>query len=434
MELERDLLGHVNSYGGSCNETVIAMSTSDEQIPVAVRATRVLIDAHKPVLDNGAVLVQGQHIVAVGNAEEVTGLWDGPIRRLDLGDVTLLPGMIDCHVHLGYESVQSRAHAMSTSVAEPELVALMLYNAGQLLHYGVTTIRELGSLGRLGSVVRDIIARGWAKGPRVLAANEPLTTSGGHAWFLGGECDSAEEINKAVRNHHKLGADLIKMMVTGGGLTSGSVPWRAQFSAEEVDLAVREATRLGMPVAAHVHGTEGIAIAARSGITTLEHCTWMGEGGKIGHDVDPEILQEIVTRDIFVCPTASSRWEMMESKRRAAKIETVARMHEAGIRLIAGTDAGIEHVPHSDYAQGLEWLHRCGLSTQEVIASATTLAAEACGVADIAGSLEVGKSADMIAVRGNPLKSLDVLKEPLWVMARGESLPGLDLVPTISSK
>lgn len=404
------------------------MSIQNGEFAILVEAKRVLVEAGIPLIDDGAVLVADERILGVGTPSELMRISDRTVKRINLGDVTLLPGMIDSHVHLGYEPAQDHGFMMNGVIEEPKLLALMLYNAGKLVRAGVTTIRELGSKGNLGSVARDVISNGWAPGPRVLASNEPLTTTGGHAWFLGGECDSIDELRKAVRNHHKIRSDMIKIMVTGGGLTSGSVPWRAQFSPQEVDAVVMEASRLGMPIAAHVHGTEGIAIATKAGVTTLEHCTWMGEDGVIGHQIDSEILQEIVDRGIFVCPTASSRWEMMEPERRASKIQTVARMHQAGVRIIAGTDAGIEHVPYENYVKGLEWLHQCGLSNQEVIASATSLAAEACGIANITGTLSVGKSADMFAVKGNPLENIGVLSEPLWVLARGRPVAGNDLL------
>lgn len=398
------------------------MSTANNEATALVVARRILLDAHTPAIQRGGVLLSEDKIIAVGKESEMRDLAGNNTKLLDLGNVTLLPGLIDCHVHLGYDTVQSRSLLMQNALDDLRLTTLMLYNASKLLKAGVTTIRELGSKKSLGSLIRDTILKGWALGPRILAANEPITTTGGHAWFLGGECDSTDEIKKSVRSHKKSTSDLIKIMVTGGGLTLGSMPWRAQFSLEEVQTAVTEASRLGMPVAAHVHGTDGITIATRAGVTTLEHCTWMGPGGEIGRDFDEGILDEIVERRIFVCPTASSRWSTMNPERLASKINTVSTMHKAGVRLIAGTDAGIEHVPHENYGQGLLWLRECGLSNEEIIASATSLAAEACGIDAITGSISVGKSADMIAVEGDPLSNLECLSRPLWVMANGKQV------------
>lgn len=398
------------------------MSTTGRETTTVVTARRILLDAYGPAIQSGGVLVSGETIIAVGTQSEMKDLSGDHTKHIDLGDVTLLPGLIDCHVHLGYDTVQSRALLMQDALDELQLATLMLHNARKLLKAGVTTIRELGSKKSLGSLIRDTIIKGWAPGPRVLAANEPITTTGGHAWFLGGECDSADEIKKSVRNHKKSNSDLIKIMVTGGGLTLGSMPWRAQFSLEEIQTAVAEASRLGMPVAAHVHGTDGITIATRAGVSTLEHCTWMGPGGEIGREFDEGILDEIVERGIFVCPTASSRWSTMNHERLVSKIKTVSMMHKAGVRLIAGTDAGIEHVPHENYAQGLLWLKECGLSNEEILNSATLLAAEACGISEVTGSLTVGKSADMIAVEGDPRSNLECLSQPKWVIANGTQI------------
>jgi imidazolonepropionase-like amidohydrolase len=154
---------------------------------------------------------------------------------------------------------------------------LMLHSARQLLGVGVTTARDLGGRGYLAVAVRDAIAAGLARGPRLVVAAAPVTVTGGHCWFMGGEADSEDDLRRVVRTHHKHGADLIKVMSTGGFMTEGSAPWYAQFTTAQLAVIVEEAARVDKPVAAHAHGIEGIRRAVEAGVTTIEHCSFVTE-------------------------------------------------------------------------------------------------------------------------------------------------------------
>lgn len=374
-----------------------------------------------PVLEPGAVALEGGTITAVGAPEN---LCDGADSVVDLGPVTLLPGLIDSHVHLGFDGSEAPvAHMMEAT--DEELLVTMLYSARCLVEAGVTTARDLGARSYLDVVVRDAVAQGLAVGPNLLVANRPLTTTGGHCWFMGCECDDSMGVRRAVRDHHKHGAEWVKIMATGGNMTAGSAPWFAQFSEEEIAAAVTEARRLGMRVAAHAHGTPGILAAARAGVDTVEHCSFQAQGALPGQQtriVDPAAVAALAENDVAVCLTTNLRWPEMGEERLASARDRVAALRAAGVRIIAGTDAGINRTPHGGYAGGLLALENLGMPPEEVLASATSVAADALGVGEITGRIEPGYRADMVAFESDPAEDLRAASEVAWVMRAGQAV------------
>jgi imidazolonepropionase-like amidohydrolase len=331
---------------------------------------------------------------------------------------TLLPGLIDAHVHLGFDGGPGPVARMQAETDAEQLI-LMLRSARELLRAGVTTARDLGARAFLDVVVRDAIARGTADGPRLVTAARPLTPTGGHCWFIGGECDSADELRRMVRLHHKMGADLIKVMSTGGFMTAGPAPWHAQFTLGELRTVVEETHRLGKKVAAHAHGREGIARAVAARVDTIEHCSFAGADGIYGSDFDPALAGEIAAAGIFVCPTINVHANMMRERYGPALEEVIMGLSARGVQIIAGTDAGIDNCPHGAYVCGLEALVEAGLPARDVLDAATLRAARALGVDELTGSIEPGKDADLIAVRGDPLRDISVLHQVELVVARG---------------
>jgi imidazolonepropionase-like amidohydrolase len=247
--------------------------------------------------------------------------------------MTLMPGMIDSHVHLGFDGSEDHVTHMKQSSNE-QLLVTMLYNAKQLLKSGVTTAREMGARGYLDLVVKEAIASGTAIGPNLLVSNRPITTTGGHCWFMGCECDDATQIRRAVREHVKMGADFIKIMLTGGFMTKGSAPWYTQFDQYEMETAAYEAHRLEKKIAVHAHGTPGILSATKAGVDTIEHCSWVTA---TGFDYNQECVEHIVEKGMHVCLTTNIGW------RRIGKLEerlqNIGRMRNTGMKFIAGTDA-----------------------------------------------------------------------------------------------
>ncbi|MFF2516893.1 amidohydrolase family protein [Streptomyces sp. NPDC058086] len=370
---------------------------------------------------DAAVLVTGNRIVAAGPRADVETQAGRDHRTLSFPDATVLPGLIDCHVHLGFDAGSDPVASLRAS-DDATLLQNMAGRARQLLDSGVTTIRDLGDRGGLAFNLRDEIAAGRQIGPRILAAGSPLTSPQGHCWFLGGEVEGLDEIREAVRRTAKQGSDVIKVMATGGGLTSGGPAiWEPQFTTEELTAAVEEAHAAGLPVAAHAHGTAGIAAAITAGVDTIEHCTWMAQDGKV--DVREDLVAQIVAKGIRVCPAAHPNWRSFAERigpDRAREVFSPARrMAEQGVRLIAGTDAGVPRSGFDGLASSLEFLEYIGLSRTKVIASATVDAAEALGIAHNTGRLSPGYRADLVVVEGNPLDDLKALHDIRLVVTGG---------------
>ncbi|MDT0380012.1 amidohydrolase family protein [Streptomyces sp. DSM 42041] len=374
---------------------------------------------------DGAVLVRGDRIVAAGPRAEVEARASASAVRLARPEGTLLPGLIDTHVHLCFDAGPDPV----TSLRETDDTALLLAmadRARRMVATGVTTVRDLGDRGGLALRLRDAVASGAVSGPRVLAAGAPLTVPGGHCWFLGGEVSGEEAIRETVRRNAKDGADVIKVMATGGGLTKGGPAiWEAQFSPEELRAVVEEARAHGLPVAAHAHGADGIAAAVAAGVDTVEHCTWMGRGG---FDVREDVVADIAARGIAVCPAASPGWrafaERFGPERAEEMFARVRWMHEQGVRLISGTDAGVPGAVFDDLVSSLGFFVHLGLPPSRVVAMATADAAAAVGLGDETGRLADGYRADLLLVDGDPLADLEALREVRAVLAGGRLVTG----------
>ena len=382
-----------------------------------ITADVVLAGPDLAPVEQGAVLVDGERVAWVGRAADLSPdryPADTPVRAL--GPVTVLPGLIDCHVHLAFDGGPAPVTRMLAE-DDARLVALMTRNARRLLSVGVTTARDLGDRGYLGVAVRDAIADGTLRGPRLLAAGPPLTVTGGHCWFMGGEVDTEQDVRRTVRRHHKRGVDLVKVMSTGGFMTEGSAPWFAQFEPAEVRAAVEEAHRVGKRVAAHVHGVVGIERALDAGVDTLEHCTFVHADGS--RRLVPELADRIAASAAYVSPTWNLLLPLFQEwlPDREYVLEP---LHRHGARIIAGTDAGIDHVPHHGFVESLLAMASSGLPNVEVLTAATSRAAEALGLATVTGALTEGLSADLIAVGGDPRHDLAALHDLRLVLARGE--------------
>jgi imidazolonepropionase-like amidohydrolase len=338
------------------------------------------------------------------------------LPRTDYPGATIMPGLIDSHVHLAFDGGPNPAARMRGETDEQQLV-LMLHSARDLLGVGVTTARDLGARAYLDVVVRDAVAAGLARGPRMVVAARPITVTGGHCWFMGGEADSDDELRRMVRTHHKRGADLIKVMSTGGFMTTGSAPWYAQFTRAQLAVVVEEAGRVDKPVAAHAHGIEGIHRAVEAGVTTLEHCSFVTETNE--RRFDEPLAARIAERGIFVCPTINVNAPYVAELTGTVVGEHLKAMHEMGVRLIAGTDAGIDNTPHHQYVGGLEYFVTLGFRPADVLAMATTEAAAALGVDAITGRLAPGFDADVIVVDGDPSTDIAALGKLQRVIARG---------------
>ena len=391
-----------------------------------VSAGRMVTGRRGRQITDGAVLVQGGAITAAGPRAEVEARTPRDVPRFAYPDGTLLPGLIDCHVHLALDAGPDPVSSLH-GTDDATLRLGMADRALQLLGTGITTVRDLGDRNGLAVRLRDDIAQGRLPGPRILAAGTPVTAPGGHCWFLGGEADGADAIREMVRRNAELGVDVIKVMATGGGITKDGPPvWAAQFTAAELGIVVEEARRAGLPVAAHAHGTEGISAAVAAGVATIEHCTWLARDG---FDVREELVAGMVAKGIRVCPAASPDWRGFARRfgaRRAEEMFGRLRwMREQGVRLIAGTDAGVSRAVFDDFVSSLEFFEHIGCTPAEIIDLATSEAAQALGIGHDTGLLRPGYRADLLVVEGNPLDSLQALRNVRLVLGGGRPyVPG----------
>ena len=383
-------------------------------MPEVLTASRVLTgDA---AIADGAVVIGDRTVEWAGPAAALPGQYRS-LPRAGYPDATITPGLIDCHVHLCFDGGPRPAARMRAETDAQQLV-LMLRSARELLGVGVTTARDLGARGYLDVVVRDAIAAGLARGPRMLVSGSPVTVTGGHCWFMGGEADSEDDLRRLVRTHHKHGVDVIKVMATGGNMTPGSAPWYAQYTARQLAVVVEEARRLDKPVAAHAHGTEGIARAVEAGVTTIEHCSFVTETNE--RRFSEQLAARIAEQGIVVCPTMSVTAPHVARLTGILVGEHLTAMRELGVRLVAGTDSGIDNNPHHQYLGGLEYLVSLGFRPRDVLAMATTEAAAALGLGAVTGRLAPGYEADLLVVDGDPLADISALGRLRRVIARGE--------------
>jgi imidazolonepropionase-like amidohydrolase len=370
---------------------------------------------------DGAVLVEDGTVAAVGTNTEIRAQAGPEAAELSFPDATVLPGLINCHVHLAFAPGPELV-ATLRAADDRNLLLAMAGRAQQLLNCGVTTARDLGDRGALAVQVRDAIAQGALVGPRILAATAPLTPPGGHCWFLGGEVDGEAQIRAQVRRNAEAGADVIKVMASGGSLTpGGAAMWEAQFGVAALAAAVDEAHRHGLRVAAHAHGTQSIRSAVEAGVDTVEHCTWLTGPGAFEPCADT--AARMATAGVAVCPANSGDWRRLATaigedtaRRLVGRIRWLA---DQGVPLIAGTDAGL--TPFDDFPAALARIAEWGFSTAEIIEMATVRAATALGLSDTAGRLAPGLSADLLVVAGDPLADLTALRRPELVLARGRA-------------
>jgi imidazolonepropionase-like amidohydrolase len=401
---------------------------------VAIKAARLIDGTGKPAIANGVVVVTDNMITAVGSAAQVK--IPAGARVIDLGDATLLPGFIDAHTHV-IGRVLGDPDGNGAAVKDYGSFGAILgtRNANNLLMAGFTSIRNLGAPDFDDMALRKAIDEGWVPGPRMVAAGHAIGITGGHCdenafrpglfdnGIKDGIANGPEEGRAAVRYQVKYGADVIKVCETGGVLSEGDAVGATQLTYEEVKSIVDEATKLGRRVAAHAHGTEGIKIAVRAGVTSIEH----------GSFLDDEGAKMMAERGTWLVPTlmAGEQVEkfakngvvkgLIAEKALAASaamrngIKTAYRNH---VKIAFGTDSGV--IPHGTNAHEfklmVEW---GGLSPMESIMAGTINAATLLGWEKKVGSLEVGKFADIVAVSGDPLADIHRMEMVNFVMKNG---------------
>jgi len=364
---------------------------------------------------NGRILAVGSDALAMGRVP----------ATIDLPGRFLVPGLIDAHVHLELDPGLSTP-AEQLAVAPSERRRAMAARARAMLERGITTARDCGGGFYHEHDLRSLIDAGDQLGPRLVCCGQPLTIPEGHCAFWGGVISSPAEIERVVARQVERGSDWIKVMATGGVFTPGSRPRDTQFDADALAAIVAAARREGRPVAAHCHGTAGIAAALRAGVRTIEHASFAGMDG-FGTQLDEGLMRELAEREVWVSPTVNAGWlgRMSDATggpsdfyRRLSSCLRLQRSH--GVRFIASSDAGIPGVFHHDLALGLQAMQAYAeLRPVEVLRAATVDAAEALGLGQETGRIAVGLSADLVVLRADPTLALEALVDPEAVVFRG---------------
>jgi len=369
------------------------------------------------------VRVRDGKILAIGEAA-LAG--DDAIRRIALPGRVLVPGLIDAHVHLELDP-GLRTPAEQLAVPEDVLLAAMKTRAREMLFAGITTVRDCGGGRHREHALRGRIDAEKELGPRLLCCGQPITTPGGHCDFWGGAVETRVDIDRMVGLQVEAGSDWIKVMATGGVFTPNSRARDSQFDLSRLVAIVESASRAGRSVAAHCHGTRGIADALRAGVRTIEHASFAGQDG-FGTEIDESLVKEMARHELWVSPTVNAGWGRRISNEHDEPTEFFKRMSRSlqiqrdhGVRFIASTDAGIPGVAHHDLVAGLLAFERfADLRAVDVLRAATCEASIALGVADRTGRLEPGLSADFLVLESDPLVDLSALHDPEVVVFRGE--------------
>lgn len=367
---------------------------------LAVRAARLFDGERNQLVQRPLVLIEDGRIIAVEQGD--VGAPEGA-STLDLGDVTLLPGLIDVHQHLGFDAGPAPVAQMNAD-DNTTLLLRMARHAGAALHGGVTTLRDLGDRDFLALPLRDWYRAGGEIGPEILAAGPPITTTGGHCYFMHGEADGELGVRLAVRERVKRGVDAIKVMATGGHMTPGSNPYAIQYSVAELRAIVEEGHRLGKRVTAHAHAVAGIGSALAAGVDSIEHGSFQTENGIVA---DERLIAGLAEAGIYVAPTISrppaNGGLPGTQEQRTARAALIERMYRAGVKLVIGTDAGISGVPHDSAPYGIVALAGFGLPAAAALAAGTSVAAASIGLGGRKGRIAPGHDADLLAVAGDPL-------------------------------
>jgi imidazolonepropionase-like amidohydrolase len=406
----------------------------------------VILKARRLIDGTGGAVVEHPAVVVVDG--KVTGVFEGVIpdgaapagaEVLAYPEATLLPGLIDAHVHL---NLPGDGSDFTDWVQEPDgvLVAASLHNARLALKAGITALRDCGGRGDTTFQVRRALDLGLGEGARLVLCGQPITITGGHCRYFGGEADGVEGVRQKAREMAKLGADYIKVMGTGGG-TPGTMSWLPSFRREEIHALADEAHRLGRKIGIHCLCAESIDYAVDAGVDQIEHAGFLVDAAG-NQQFDPLVAMQLANSGAVVCPTMAvglyviNKMEAKERRTAAEQAlldrwrtmleENLAQfrgLREAGVRFVAGTDAGWRFTPFDSLPDEMMLMHQGGLSAMETIISATSAAAKALGLEAKVGTIRTGMEADIIAVTGDPLAELGALKRVALVMKAGEVNP-----------
>ena len=392
-----------------------------------IRAAHVLDVRTGKLADDQTVVVEGDKIQAIAPSSQVSPHPGDKV--VDLGGMTVLPGLIDVHTHITMNPDFDPYHELASTDAREAITGVV--NAKTTLLAGFTTVRNVGAGGYTDVDLRDAIDAGTVPGPHMQVSGPPLGITGGHCdenllpfrYHLqeGGVADGIAAVQHMVRQNIKYGADVIKICATGGVLSKGDDPQASQYTLEEMQAIVADAHRLGRKVAAHAHGAQGILWASRAGVDSIEHGSYINDAA----------IAEMKKNGTFLVPTLYLEdWQLEKGKlppfyhQKMMDVSSVAKANikhavQAGVKVALGTDAAV--YPHGLNAHELDvYVNQIGMTPLAALQSATIQAADLLGWSAKTGSLEVGKWADIIAVEKNPLDDVRVLQDVKFVMKAGE--------------
>jgi imidazolonepropionase-like amidohydrolase len=384
---------------------------------IILRGGLVITGTQAPPIPNGIVVIEDDRIASIGPAGQFGGI-EGAAEQIDATGSTVLPGLIDTHVHIFHEAQMRR---LSEGAA-----ALWGLNYIQVaLRGGVTTIRDLGAQTDAVFGLKRALLAGWATGPDVLICGKAICMTGGHGWAnLSVEADGVEGVRRAARQQLKQGADVIKLMASGGAGTPGELATSPQLSLAELRAAVEEAHDAGKPASAHALATPGIHNAIEAGIDCVEH----------GVFLDDAAIEKMLARNIALCPTISVYPRIVERGRAGGEAEFVIgksgplidvhfaslkRAVAAGVRMVFGTDSATLYNPLGDVDQEMALMVQAGMTPLEVIRSATSAAAGMCGIGGSLGTLAPGMRADVLMVGGDASQDIGALRNVQRVFKSG---------------
>lgn len=426
-----DFEGVCERKGHECEVSDMRVPAGSD-LPTVLTADWLVDGTGRPETQGPAVVVRDGKIEAVLDRETWRDHVPESVTLLEFEGATLMPGMIDGHVHLVMSAADTTPTLLEDLDGVPlhELAFRSAENARRCLGAGVTTVRDCGGTGTLTQSLRDAINAGLIEGPRILSSGMPVTTTAGHCNFLGLRADSSEEVRKAVRELVESRVDFVKVMASGGRITSDSNIFALQYSEQDLELLCAEAHRLSRRVAAHVLFSEGIRACVNAGVDTLEHCRWQDPAGHF--DYNESVLGRIEQQGTFVSLTMAGNIRDLLALRRSSpgkfalgevereRFRTEADMVRRGLNTFVTSDAGVTRTKFDQFylsvACACEFL---GLAPTEAVEHVTSRAAQALGIAHDVGTIEPGRIADLVVVHGDVSKDVDSLKDVHLVVKGG---------------
>ena len=391
-------------------------------------ASRIANESMSGWLTGHAVVTDGEKIDSVVPASSLPSDISSTATVYDLGDVSLMPGLVDahCHMHCSAE-IEARKHAMTENDQTLTMRAVKAMRKAVLA--GTTTLRDIGSRNEVAFPVKDAVDSGVIPGPRMIVAGTPITITAGHCWFFGTEADTTEQVVTAVRAQVRQGARVIKMMATGGMFTPTANPRKPQYSEETLRAAVIEAERMDVQIVAHTLAADGVENCVNAGIHNLIHARWHDQDFSKGLDYRPDVVKKMADQGQWVDPTighqllgrermaeglpgAQTHWAVSAAKVPDEEhLEKLNLMRDAGVRFTSGLDMGMIHAPHDmTAANAWAFVEELGWSNWDALRTATADTAEAIRVGDIVGRIKPGMIADLAAFSGDPAKNIRDLR------------------------